>query len=173
MNGPGSGARRQPASQRALWPVFFGLASAIVVVDQLTKAWIVANFEVSRSVDIVGEAVRITLSHNTGALFGLFRDQAPLFAISSVAVIGLIVWYHARSGRSLLTSIALGLLLGGALGNLADRARFGYVVDFVDAGIGGWRWYTFNVADSAISISILLLLVMAIWPGLAGSAHDG
>jgi signal peptidase II len=58
-------------------------------------------------------------------------------------------------------SVALGLLLGGALGNMADRFRIGYVVDFVDVGIGGLRFYTFNVADSAISLSILLLLVSA------------
>ncbi len=177
MNGPEAAAEPQPASATgpsgALWPVFLGLAASIVVADQVTKAWIVANFDVQRSVDIVGEALRITVSHNTGALFGLFRDTAALFAVSSTAVIGLIVWYHAKAGRSPLTSVALGLLLGGAIGNLTDRIRLGYVVDFVDAGIGAWRFYTFNVADAAISASILLLVLMALWPSLAGTSRDG
>ena len=87
-------------------------------------------------------------------------------------VIGLIVWYHARSGRNLLISIALGLLLGGALGNLVDRVRFGYVVDWVDAGIGTIRFWTFNVGDAAISVAILLLLLIALRPGLGSTRAD-
>ena len=73
-------------------------------------------------------------------------------------MIGLIVAYHGRSARSLYLSIALGFLLGGAIGNLIDRLRLGYVVDFVDIGIGDLRFYTFNVADAAISTAIVLLL---------------
>ena len=88
---------------------------------------------------------------------------------------GLIVAYHARSGRSPYLTITLGLLLGGAIGNLVDRIRLGYVVDFVDAGIGALRWYTFNVADASISVAILLLLAATIRPTLAGqgSASKG
>ena len=87
-------------------------------------------------------------------------------------MIVLIVVYHARTGASLVMSVALGLLLGGAIGNVADRLRYGYVVDFVDAGIGSVRWYTFNVADSAISIALVLLVLVAIRPSLA-AAGDG
>ena len=65
----------------------------------------------------------------------------------------LIIWFHHASGRNTLLSVALGLLLGGALGNMIDRFRLGYVVDFVDVGIGDLRFYTFNVADSAISLA--------------------
>jgi hypothetical protein len=71
-------------------------------------------------------------------------------------------------GSSLYLSIALGLLLGGALGNVTDRLRLGYVVDFVDIGIGDLRWYTFNVADAAISLSIVMLIGAALIPSLAG-----
>jgi hypothetical protein len=67
-------------------------------------------------------------------------------------------------------SVTLGLLLGGAIGNLLDRFRLGYVVDFVDLGIGTFRWYTFNVADAAISLSLVLLVLLAIKPELAGTA---
>lgn len=152
---------------RPLWPLFVGLAVAVVVADQLTKAWLVSWLAPGDSIQVVGDYLRLVNSHNNGALFGLFRESAVLFGIISVVVIALIVGYHARSGRSVYMSIALGLLLGGALGNLTDRFRLGYVVDFVDAGIGTVRWYTFNVADSAISLSIVLLLLAALRPSLA------
>jgi signal peptidase II len=152
---------------RPIWPLFVGLAVAIVVADQLTKAWLTSWLAPGASVSVVGDYLRLVHSQNNGALFGLFRESAVLFGIVSIGVIGLIVAYHARSGRSAYMSIALGLLLGGALGNLADRFRLGYVVDFVDAGIGTVRWYTFNVADSAISLSIVLLLLAALRPALA------
>lgn len=154
---------------RPRWEIFAGLAVAILVADQIAKAWIVANVDPVRPTPIVGDYLRLILSHNSGALFGLFRDQAPLFALFSFVVIGLIVWYHSRVGASVLLSVALGLLLGGAIGNLADRLRYGYVVDFVDAGIGDLRWYTFNVADTAISTALLLLVLVAIRPSLAGT----
>lgn len=157
---------------RPHWFVFVGLAVSVPIVDQLVKAWIVAHFEVGVPVEIVGDWVRVGITHNSGALFGLFRDSAALFALVSVGVIGLIVWYHGRSGRSLLLSIALGLLLGGAIGNFADRLRLGYVVDFVDMGIGTWRFYTYNVADAAISTAILLLILLALLPGLSARAAD-
>ena len=114
---------------------------------------------------VIGDWVRLIFSQNSGALFGLFRDQAVLFGLVSLGVIGLIVGYHGRAGRSLYLSIALGLLLGGAIGNLVDRLRLGYVVDFVDIGIGDWRFYTFNVADSAITCAILLLIARGALPG--------
>jgi signal peptidase II len=161
------------AAGRRHWLIFGGLAAAIVVVDQLVKAWIVANYEVGAPAPILGDVVRIWLSHNSGALFGMFRDQALIFAFFSFAVIGIILWYQSRAGGSLLVTLALGLLLGGALGNLADRLRFGYVVDFMDLGIGSWRFYTFNVADSAISGAVLLLLLLAVVPGLAAVKNDG
>jgi signal peptidase II len=89
-----------------------------------------------------------------------------IFGIVSLAVIGLIVAYHGRTGRSQYLSIALGLLLGGALGNVTDRLLHGYVVDFVDIGIGDLRWYTFNVADAAISLAIVMLIGAAFIPAI-------
>lgn len=152
------------ARPRPAWFLFGGLAAIVLGLDQLTKAWIVANVAPGQVVDVVGSWVRLIFSRNDGALFGLFGSSATLFAIGSLAVLVLIVWYHARSSRSLLLSIALGLLLGGALGNLIDRLRLGYVVDFVDMGIGTLRFFTFNVGDAAISTAILLLLVLALRP---------
>jgi signal peptidase II len=149
------------------WLVFFGIAVTIVVLDQLTKALLVANVDPGQIVSVVGDYIRLVFSQNSGALFGLFRDQAILFAIASLVVIGLIVAFHGQSERSLYLSIALGLLLGGAIGNMIDRLRLGYVVDFVDIGIGGFRWYTFNLADAAISTALVMLFAVAFIPRLA------
>jgi signal peptidase II len=161
------------ARPRPAWFLFGGLAAIVLVLDQLAKAWIVGNIAPGQVVDVVGSWVRLIFSRNDGALFGLFGSSAGLFAIGSLAVLGLIVWYHARTPRSLLLSIALGLLLGGALGNLIDRLRLGYVVDFVDMGIGTLRFFTFNVGDSAISTAILLLLFLALRPAPKPVHVDG
>jgi signal peptidase II len=150
-----------------LWAPFVAIAAAVVVADQLTKAWLVSTLAPGESVEVLGDWLRLVHSRNTGAVFGLFRDQAPLFAAVSLGVIGLIAWFHGRSGRSPVMTLALGLLLGGAIGNLADRVRLGHVVDFVDAGIGSLRFYTFNVADSAISAALLLLILVGLFPSLA------
>jgi signal peptidase II len=154
-------AARTATRGRARWPIFIGLAVAVFIADQLTKAWLTSFLEPGERVEVIGDLVRLIHSQNSGALFGLFQDQAILFGIVSLGVVAGIIWFHHSSGRNTLLSVALGLLLGGALGNMADRFRIGYVVDFVDVGIGTLRFYTFNVADSAISLSILLLLVSA------------
>lgn len=162
------------AAGRPVWAVFLGLAASIVLLDQLTKAWLTSFLAPGESVDVIGDLVRLVHGQNNGGLFGLFSGQALPFAVVSLVVVVLIVAYHARSGRNPYLSVTLGLLLGGALGNLIDRLRLGYVVDFVDAGIGDLRWYTFNVADAAISFAILLLLAASIWPSVARRASgDG
>jgi signal peptidase II len=155
--------------KRPMWPLFVGLAVAIVVADQLTKAWITSTIAPGTAMSILDDNLRLVNSHNSGALFGMFRENALLFGLVSLVVIGFIVAYHARSGRSAYMSVTLGLLLGGAIGNVTDRLRLNYVVDFVDAGIGDVRWYTFNVADAAISFSIIFLILVAIRPSLAES----
>jgi signal peptidase II len=158
------GARRRPH-----WLVFFGIAIGIVVLDQLSKLWLVGMLGPGERLSVVGDLLRIVHGQNDGAIFGLLRDQALLFGLVSLGVIALIVWYHGQAGGALLTSIALGLLLGGAIGNMVDRFRLGYVIDWVDVGIGDWRFYTFNVADSAISVAVVMLLLLALFPGRTGS----
>jgi signal peptidase II len=155
---------------RPQWATFLGLAAAVLVVDQLTKAWLTSFLAPGQSVEVVGDFVRLVHSRNAGGLFGLFQGQALPFALVSIVVVAVIVLYHARSGPNTYLSITLGLLLGGALGNLTDRLRLNHVVDFVDAGIGALRWYTFNVADAAISFAILLLLAASVWPSVARRA---
>jgi signal peptidase II len=157
------------------WAAFFGLAVVVVLADQLSKGWVDANFGLAWTstptagydapTPVIDGLVRIAKSYNNGGIFGLFGASAPILAIASLAVIGLIVVYHYRSVRTgpALLTLTLGLLLGGAVGNLLDRLRFGHVIDFVDTGIGSTRFYTFNVADSAISVSIVLLLALSLF----------
>jgi signal peptidase II len=165
-----TGGTTRRLSAHASWPVFIGLAVAIVVVDQATKALVTGALRPGESRPILGDFIRIVFSQNSGALFGLFKDNAAMFGLVSLVVIGLIVAYHGRTAASTYMTVTLGLLLGGAIGNMLDRLRLGYVVDFVDSGIGNVRWYTFNVADAAISVAILLLFLAAIRPSLADPA---
>jgi signal peptidase II len=156
--------------RRAMWPLFAGLVVAIVGADQVTKAWLTGFLAPGESVGVVDDWLRLVFSENRGGLFGLLQGQVLVFAALSMVVIGLIVAYHGLAGRDPYLSVTLGFLTGGAIGNLVDRLRFGYVIDFVDAGIGNVRWYTFNVADAAISTAIVLLLLLALWPGLRRTA---
>ena len=160
---------------RGRWIGFFSIAAVVAVADQLSKAWVAANFRPAPSsgvpdapggpTRVIGDWVRIAVSHNDGGIFGLLGSSALVLGLASLVVIVAIVVYQARAGvlgHPLLT-VALGLLLGGAVGNLVDRLRLGYVIDWVDMGIGSARWYTFNVADAAISIAIVLLLALGLF----------
>lgn len=161
----------QAPSGRPLWGPFVAIVAAILVVDQATKAWITSELAGGRAISFLGGALRLIYTENNGAVFGLFRGHVAIFALLSLAVIALLVGLHARSGRSPYMTVTLGLLLGGAVGNAIDRIRLGYVVDFVDGGLGSLRFYTFNVGDACISLAIVLLVVLAIWPSLAGGGR--
>jgi signal peptidase II len=169
---PGAGATGETADtwhgpSIGRWIAFAAIAIGVLVLDQASKAWVTGNLDVGEGIALLGEWLRIVHWRNSGALFGLLPQSAPIFAVVSLGVVALIVLYHRRAGRGYLTTIALALLLGGAIGNLLDRLRFGSVVDFVDMGIGQWRFYTYNAADAAITTAILLLIAMAMLPRLA------
>lgn len=155
------------------WVVFGAIGTLVVVLDQLTKAWVESSFELASPsapagspnapTPIIGDLVRVARTWNDGGVFGLFGDSAAVLGLASIAVIGVIVWVQATAGpRSPLLTVALGLLAGGAVGNLLDRLQHGHVIDWVDTGIGSLRFYTFNVADSAISIAVVLLIAMSL-----------
>jgi signal peptidase II len=122
--------------RRPRWLLFLGLAVAIIAVDQATKAVVTGGLQPGESRSIVDDLLRIVFSQNSGALFGLFKDNAAMFGVVSLGVIALIVAYHSRTGGSTYMTLTLGLLMGGAVGNMLDRLRLGYVVDFVDGGFG-------------------------------------
>jgi len=121
----------------------------------------VANYEINKPVNVVGDWFRIDFIHNRGGLFGILQGSAVIFAIVTIVVVLILVALEIGSGwRSWLVTITLGLLLGGAIGNFIDRIQFGYVVDFADIGIGSWRFYIFNLADAAVTVSILLMILI-------------
>ncbi len=158
---------------RGRWLLFAVLAAVIVAADQLAKAWVVGNLAQGEGFEVLGDWVRIIHWRNSGILFGMLPQSGGAFAVASLAVAGLIVLYHARAGRGLVVTLALGLLLGGAIGNLIDRVHYGSVIDFVDMGIGAWRFYTYNVADAAISTAIVMLLATAAFPRIGEWRLDG
>ena len=167
---PAVQAWRHPSRRR--WVLFAALAIGVVVLDQLTKTAITTSLAPGQSVEVLGSWLRFVYWTNSGILFGMLPQSGPAFAVVSMVVVGLIGVYHAKAGRGLVTTVALGLLLGGALGTLVDRVRYGAVVDWVDMGIGEWRFYTYNVADAAITTAIVLLLAMAVFPRLADWAAE-
>ena len=140
----------------------FVFALLVVVLDQLTKAWIVSGLdlrEVGR-VNILPPILNFTWVENRGVSFGLFGDGSARWMLSlfSIVVAGILGWWALRADRRLLIT-AIGLVMGGALGNVIDRIRFGFVVDFIDfSGTKVFPW-VFNVADSAITIGVVLLIL--------------
>ncbi len=144
---------------------FYLIALAIVVADQATKAMIVRSMRLGQSIPIVPGYFDLTFVLNPGAAFSLLatlpeKIRNPFFIGISIAAAILIIIYHARHlGGHRLASVSLGLILGGAVGNLIDRIRYGVVVDFLDAHVHQYHWPVFNVADSAISVGITLLLI--------------
>lgn len=155
------------------WVVFAVIAVGVVAIDQASKAMVVSALpNVGDYAEVLGEWLGIVHGRNSGALFGLLPQSAGAFAIVSLGVVALIVWYHAKAGRGIVTTIALALLLGGAIGNLLDRLNYGAVLDFIDMGIGTWRFFTYNLADAAITIAIILLIAMAVFPRIADWGAD-
>ena len=137
--------------------VFFTIVLLVFVGDQVSKLWIVKTLIEGQPRPIFGNAFRLTLTHNTGGAWGLLPQGNGVFMVfAAVAIIALLLAYQRVGRLDLPVGSAFALALGGALGNLLDRVRLGYVVDFFDAQI--IKWPIFNVADSAITLSILLLV---------------
>ncbi len=140
------------------------IAVAVFVLDQWSKAEAVRYL--SRGSVHVTSFLNLVLVYNRGAAFGFLSNasgwQNILFIAVAVAIVVGILIFLVRGGRrDRLTVVALMLVLGGAAGNLADRIRLGEVVDFIDFHIGSWHWYTFNLADSAITVGAVLLAIDA------------
>ncbi|TME28154.1 MAG: signal peptidase II [Chloroflexi bacterium] len=140
-----------------------GVALAVFVADRITKTWVVENIPVGTARPIAGDYIRIVHAQNTGAAFGLLPERTTLLSILSVvAVLAIVYYYRQIASSSWIVSATLGMQLGGASGNLLDRVTQGYVVDFVDVGVGDIRFWAFNVADSSIVVGIVLVTA-ALW----------
>ena len=149
--------------------IFWSLAVTVVALDVVTKYVAVrALAPVYTPRDVVGDWVRLTLVYNKCAAFGLcigptWSSRWVFLGLTLVALAILARLYRATRSGDVLRTAALGLVCGGAVGNLIDRVRHGAgVVDFVDLGVGDWRWPTFNVADVAVSVGAFLL-AWALW----------
>lgn len=129
-------------------------ALLIAGIDRAAKYLILDKLSQGQSIEIIPKIFHLTLVLNTGAAFGIFKNGRVFFTASSLLVIALIVFYALYCRRlGLFLSIAMGLILGGAIGNLIDRLVFGHVIDFLDFRI----WPVFNIADSSITIGAILL----------------
>ncbi len=138
------------------WWVFYGTAAGILILDQICKLALVARMSEGQSQPLVGPYVSLTVHHNPGAAFGLFPTGTVGLAILAAVVIIILVLYGPRATRCHSgLSVALGLTLGGAAGNLIDRARLGYVIDFIDIHF----WPVFNIADIAITCGAIMLVL--------------
>jgi len=135
--------------------MIFIIALSILFLDQFTKLIAVKNLSLNQSVPLIKGAFHLTLIHNRGAAFGILKNQVPFFIFVSILAV-ILIYSALRNNKNIKYSfynISLVFILSGAIGNLIDRLRFGYVIDFLDFRI----WPVFNVADSVITIGAIML----------------
>lgn len=145
------------------------LTALTVILDQVTKQMVVASMRLYESIAVI-PFFNITYVHNTGAAFSFLSDaggwQRWFFAaLAFVVSVVISVWLARLKKNEVLLAISLSLILGGAIGNLIDRLLYGYVIDFLDVYYKTWHWPAFNVADSAITLGVVLLLLESIGIG--------
>jgi signal peptidase II len=155
---------------------WYALSLLVVLLDQLTKHWVSASFNYGEVRAVTG-FFNLVLTHNTGAAFSFLASAAGwqrgvFIGIALIAIVVISVLL-ARHSADKLFCLSLALILGGAIGNVIDRIALGYVVDFLDFYIAGWHWPAFNLADSAISVGAVLMVVDSLFPGArqAGTAR--
>ena len=137
---------------------------ALVIADQVTKAMVRQALALHESIPILPDYLALTRVHNTGAAFGMFNSmdfpgKSIVLTLVATMALGGVAWYAASvPPGDRLARLGVAAILGGAIGNLIDRATAGYVLDFVDASWRGWHFWAFNVADAAISIGVVLMI---------------
>jgi signal peptidase II len=134
---------------------------AVVVVDQLTKWWVLSAFTMFESVPLIPGLLYLTRRFNTGAAWSLFEGQLLFFIIITIVAVSLfsVMLWQSLSKNERWQSIGLALLIGGSLGNFIDRVRFGGVIDFIDVYIFSYDFPVFNVADSALTIGVICYMI--------------
>ncbi|MBV53686.1 MAG: signal peptidase II [Coxiellaceae bacterium] len=147
---------------RSAWP-WLWLSLGIVVADQLSKWWMMKVFTLGESKTLL-PFLNLRLAYNHGAAFSILSGAGGwklyfLTAVSLFAVVIMLIWMRTLCRRDYWAVIGFSLVIGGALGNLIDRLFLGYVIDFIDFHIGSWHFATFNLADSAVSIGAVLLII--------------
>ena len=158
------------------WPwVWLGVTALVIALDWFTKQRVSEALELYRPVEVFSW-LNITLAHNYGAAFSFLSDAGGwqrwfFIVLASVVSLLLLVWLLRLPREEWRTGLGLALVLGGAIGNLIDRVNLGYVVDFIDVHLGGWHYPAFNVADSAITCGVILLLLDALLFGRGKAAQ--
>lgn len=155
---------------------WFAIAATVLLLDQLTKLWIMTDFALGDSRYISG-FFNLVRAHNEGAAFSFLSDaggwQRWFFTgVATVISLVIVVWLVRLPKQKIIEGIALSLILGGALGNLYDRVTLGYVVDFLDFHWAGWHFAAFNVADMAISVGAGLIIIDTLFFADTSSAKD-
>jgi signal peptidase II len=142
---------------------WLGLSALALVLDQASKLAVDGSMQLYQSIPLL-PSFNLTYVHNTGAAFSFLSEaggwQRWFFAALAAAIsIGITFWLTRLQKHETLLAVALSLVLGGAIGNLIDRLAYGYVIDFLDVYVGTWHWPAFNIADSAITIGVGLMLI--------------
>jgi signal peptidase II len=150
-----------PEASRHAWTRWLILSAVVAIADLATKAWVTSVFQLNETLRVT-PFFNLVLAHNPGAAFSFLADaggwQRWFFVAVTVVVSVVLLSMLRRSHGNRLLATALALVLGGAVGNLWDRATLGYVVDFIQVHAGGYYFPAFNVADSAITVGVVLLL---------------
>ena len=148
------------------------LAVLVILLDQYSKWLVLQHFELYQSLRL-SAWFNLTLAYNTGAAFSFLNDaggwQRWLFVLLAVVISGVLLVWLWRAQQLRLQALALALVIGGAIGNVIDRVRLGYVIDFIDWHYRDWHWPVFNIADSAISVGVVLLIVDSLFNAPASS----
>ncbi len=140
---------------------YYIVALLVFVLDYATKKIISTQMVIGEQISVIGNFFLITSHRNRGAAFGILQEQRLFFIIITIVIVAGIIWYiqaMRKTGKPMLL-VGLGLVLGGALGNFIDRARFGEVVDFLQFNFGSYQFPIFNIADSGIVCGVALILL--------------
>jgi signal peptidase II len=155
-----------PDEARRKIALYVGMVGGVIVLDQITKAVVLRQLRPYSPVEVLGDYFRLTFIYNTGAAFGLHLGDASrwvFMALAAVAVVVLWMMFRGTAWKDRARLIAIASVTGGAIGNVIDRVRSSRgVVDFLDFGVGEYRWPVFNVADIAVTLGALLL-AFSLW----------
>lgn len=144
----------------------------VVLADQITKIWAMGALQPGQSIEVWGDFFMLTLVYNEGGALGTRLGGSTYYLIASSLILLFVLYYIWVNARSRVIALSLAIVAAGAVGNIVDRIRLGYVVDFLDfdffdISVGGFtvqRWWAFNIADAAITCAIVFLVIRMLWP---------
>ena len=168
---------RFPPPRRLPWLLL--ISAAVIIADRVTKSWVSAHLRLGEVIPVIPHVLGISHWLNTGAAFSLFADSATpgtvrwgLIIFTLMAALAVFVALIRLGSRITLTTVALALVLGGAIGNVHDRIAYGSVVDFIEVHIFSYHWPDFNLADSSIVVGACLLLLDSLLPKRKQESRD-